>query len=116
MFAVTIVVIIDALFDFIRCDPIEHVWNPTIDAKCWVSTEGFATLSIVAGSKYYYLYRTTTPADLYRFLCCSRLSSRCNALVHSVESSNEAQGEASHRCFHESWFLVSLWHTLNAHL
>jgi len=50
MFAVTIVVIIDALFDFIRCDPIEHVWNPTIDAKCWVSTEGFATLSIVAGS------------------------------------------------------------------
>ncbi|TVY13291.1 hypothetical protein LARI1_G008772 [Lachnellula arida] len=49
MFAVTVVCVLDALFDFIRCDPIAHIWNPTIDAKCWVSTEGFASLSIAAG-------------------------------------------------------------------
>ncbi|TVY37762.1 hypothetical protein LSUB1_G004425 [Lachnellula subtilissima] len=50
MFAIITICIITALFDFIRCDPVEHVWNPTLDAKCWVSTEGFASLSIAAGS------------------------------------------------------------------
>ncbi|KAH8590118.1 hypothetical protein B0O99DRAFT_635667 [Bisporella sp. PMI_857] len=38
-----------ALFDFIRCDPIAAVWNPTLPAKCWVSTEGFTALSITVG-------------------------------------------------------------------
>ncbi|TVY40801.1 hypothetical protein LOCC1_G006253 [Lachnellula occidentalis] len=50
MFALTIICILDALFDFIRCDPVAHVWNPTLDAKCWISTTGFTALSIVAGN------------------------------------------------------------------
>lgn len=90
MLAITVVCVLTALFDFIRCDPIAHVWNPTIDAKCWISTEGFAKLSIVAGSNYHYLYPATTPANINRFFRCSRLRSRCIALVHSLGSSNEA--------------------------
>ncbi|ATZ56378.1 hypothetical protein BCIN_13g02180 [Botrytis cinerea B05.10] len=49
MFAVTGIAIICALFDFIRCDPIAHVWNPYIPAKCWVSTEQFTAISITVG-------------------------------------------------------------------
>ncbi|CZR60696.1 related to integral membrane protein pth11 [Phialocephala subalpina] len=47
--AVAVPCFLCALFDFIRCDPVAHVWNPTIDAKCWISTEGFTTLSITVG-------------------------------------------------------------------
>lgn len=35
-----------ALFDFIRCKPVAHVWNPTIDASCWVSTSDYSALSV----------------------------------------------------------------------
>ncbi|KAF7891325.1 uncharacterized protein EAF02_001650 [Botrytis sinoallii] len=49
MFAVTGIAVICALFDFIRCDPIAHVWNPYIPAKCWVSTEQFTAISITVG-------------------------------------------------------------------
>ncbi|KAF7924013.1 hypothetical protein BELL_0915g00030 [Botrytis elliptica] len=49
MFAVTSIAVICALFDFIRCDPIAHVWNPYIPAKCWVSTEQFTAISITVG-------------------------------------------------------------------
>lgn len=51
MFAVTGIAIICALFDFIRCDPIAHVWNPYIPAKCWVSTEQFTAISITVGGE-----------------------------------------------------------------
>ncbi|KAM0168604.1 hypothetical protein ACHAPF_010839 [Botrytis cinerea] len=51
MFAVTGIAIICALFDFIRCDPIAHVWNPYIPAKCWVSTEQFTAISITVGDE-----------------------------------------------------------------
>ncbi|KAF7861790.1 hypothetical protein EAF04_007673 [Stromatinia cepivora] len=49
MFAVSGTAIICALFDFIRCDPVAHVWNPYIPAKCWVSTERFTAISITTG-------------------------------------------------------------------
>lgn len=51
MFAVTGIAIICALFDFIRCDPIAHVWNPYIPAKCWVSTEQSTAISITVGGE-----------------------------------------------------------------
>jgi len=36
-----------ALFDFVRCSPVEAVWNPTItDAVCFVSTGSFTYLSV----------------------------------------------------------------------
>ncbi|CZR68799.1 related to integral membrane protein pth11 [Phialocephala subalpina] len=38
-----------ALFDYIRCEPIESIWNPTIESKCWMSAGGFTTLSLVVG-------------------------------------------------------------------
>ncbi|TGO16648.1 hypothetical protein BTUL_0025g00020 [Botrytis tulipae] len=57
MFAVTGIAVICALFDFIRCDPIAHVWNPYIPAKCWVSTEQFTAISITVGA-------TSAAADL----------------------------------------------------
>lgn len=53
MFAVTGIAVICALFDFIRCDPIAHVWNPYIPAKCWVSTEQFTAISITVGSEWH---------------------------------------------------------------
>ncbi|ESZ95637.1 hypothetical protein SBOR_3985 [Sclerotinia borealis F-4128] len=49
MFSVSGIAIICALFDFIRCDPIAHVWNPYLPAKCWVSTEQFTAISITVG-------------------------------------------------------------------
>lgn len=51
MFAVTGIVVICTLFDFIRCDPVAHVWNPYIPAKCWVSTEQYTAISLTVGSK-----------------------------------------------------------------
>ncbi|KAF7889316.1 uncharacterized protein EAF01_010809 [Botrytis porri] len=50
MFAVTGIAVVCALFDFIRCDPIAHVWNPYIPAKCWVSTEQFTAMSLAVGA------------------------------------------------------------------
>ena len=42
-----------ALFDFIRCSPVEAVWNPLIlNPQCWVSTQSFTDLSVALSSKY----------------------------------------------------------------
>ncbi|KAG4032731.1 hypothetical protein MFRU_006g01950 [Monilinia fructicola] len=49
MFAVSSIAIVCALFDFIRCDPIAHVWNPYIPAECWLSDEQFTIISIIVG-------------------------------------------------------------------
>jgi hypothetical protein len=38
-----------ALFDYIRCDPIESIWNFFIPGKCWMDAKGFTTLSAVVG-------------------------------------------------------------------
>ncbi|RAL67100.1 hypothetical protein DID88_007880 [Monilinia fructigena] len=49
LFSVSSIAVICALFDFIRCDPIAHVWNPSIPAKCWLSDEQYTTISMVVG-------------------------------------------------------------------
>lgn len=96
-----------ALFDFIRCDPIAHVWNPTIEAHCWVSTEGFTSLSITVGSKSSFHFLVIAPANTYSHLCGSRPGSLCNSLVHSMESADEERRENFDRRFHESGSIVS---------
>lgn len=41
-----------ALFDFVRCNPIEAVWNPFFrDANCFISTESFTILSVSLSGK-----------------------------------------------------------------
>ena len=36
-----------ALFDFVRCNPVEAIWNPFIpDPVCFVSTQSFTLLSV----------------------------------------------------------------------
>ena len=51
--AVSGVCVICALFDFIRCSPVEAVWNPLItDAVCWVSTASFTDLSVSLSGTY----------------------------------------------------------------
>ncbi|OMP84046.1 hypothetical protein BK809_0001430 [Diplodia seriata] len=47
--AVTIICVLCALFDFIRCDPVAAVWNPTLEANCWMGTEAFTDLSVGVG-------------------------------------------------------------------
>ncbi|KAF8862133.1 hypothetical protein BDZ45DRAFT_617703 [Acephala macrosclerotiorum] len=39
-----------ALFDFIRCDPIESIWNVMIPRTCWMSANGLVNLSLVTGT------------------------------------------------------------------
>ncbi|RFU34709.1 hypothetical protein B7463_g1634, partial [Scytalidium lignicola] len=46
LFAVSVPALLTALFDYVRCSPIAHVWDPTIPAKCWLSTEGFTRFSM----------------------------------------------------------------------
>lgn len=41
-----------ALFDYIRCDPIESIWDPLIPAKCWMSASEYTNLSIAVGGEY----------------------------------------------------------------
>lgn len=40
-----------ALFDFIRCGPIESIWDPLIPAKCWMSASQYTNLSIAVGGE-----------------------------------------------------------------
>ncbi|GME34560.1 hypothetical protein GTA08_BOTSDO12163 [Neofusicoccum parvum] len=47
--AATVICVLCALFDFIRCDPIKGVWDPTVKAKCWMGTEAFTNLSVGVG-------------------------------------------------------------------
>ncbi|EKG14732.1 hypothetical protein MPH_08007 [Macrophomina phaseolina MS6] len=47
--AAAVICILCALFDFIRCDPVAGVWNPTIKAYCWMGTEAFTDLSVGVG-------------------------------------------------------------------
>lgn len=47
--AAAVICILCALFDFIRCDPVEGVWNPTVKATCWMGTEAFTDLSVGVG-------------------------------------------------------------------
>jgi len=49
IFIVTVSCFICALFDYIRCDPIESIWNFFIPGKCWMDAKGFTTLSAVVG-------------------------------------------------------------------
>ncbi|MCJ1361086.1 hypothetical protein MMC16_000183 [Acarospora aff. strigata] len=46
LITMAIICVLVALFDFVRCDPIAHVWNPTIEAYCWISTPSFSAMSI----------------------------------------------------------------------
>jgi len=48
--AVSGISFICGLFDFIRCDPVAHVWNPSIPANCWVSTQQYTSVSLTLGS------------------------------------------------------------------
>lgn len=54
MVAVAVPCFFCALFDFIRCEPVAHVWDPTVDGTCWISTEGFTSLSLTVGGKTQY--------------------------------------------------------------
>lgn len=49
--AATVICVLCALFDFIRCDPIKGVWDPTVKAKCWMGTEAFTNLSVGVGGQ-----------------------------------------------------------------
>ncbi|KAG9228466.1 hypothetical protein BJ875DRAFT_435271 [Amylocarpus encephaloides] len=49
MLSVSVICFCCALFDFVRCDPVEHVWNPKVEAHCWIGTEGFTALSVTVG-------------------------------------------------------------------
>ena len=49
LFSVSTTCFICALFDYIRCNPIESIWNPLIEATCWMSASEFTTLSLVVG-------------------------------------------------------------------
>ncbi|KUJ10401.1 uncharacterized protein LY89DRAFT_656175 [Mollisia scopiformis] len=49
LLSVSVICFLCALFDYIRCDPVDSIWNPTIVARCWMSADGFTTLSLVAG-------------------------------------------------------------------
>lgn len=50
--AIAIICVMCALFDFIRCNPVAAVWNPTLKAKCWMGTEAFTDLSVGVGGVY----------------------------------------------------------------
>lgn len=49
IFFVTTSCFICALFDYIRCDPIESIWNFFLPGKCWMDAKGFTTLSAAVG-------------------------------------------------------------------
>jgi hypothetical protein len=49
IFFVSVSCFICALFDYIRCDPIESIWNFFIPGKCWMDAKDFTTLSAVVG-------------------------------------------------------------------
>ena len=34
-----------ALFNYVQCSPVAHVWNPTIPATCWMSVEPLAVFT-----------------------------------------------------------------------
>ncbi|EKG09387.1 hypothetical protein MPH_13586 [Macrophomina phaseolina MS6] len=49
IFSAAVICILCALFDFIRCKPIKHVWDPTVPGYCWMGTEAFTKLSVGVG-------------------------------------------------------------------
>ncbi|KAH7013999.1 hypothetical protein B0J12DRAFT_714789 [Macrophomina phaseolina] len=49
IFSAAVLCVLCALFDFIRCKPIKHVWDPTVPGYCWMGTEAFTRLSIGVG-------------------------------------------------------------------
>jgi len=52
LITVTIICVLVGIFDFVRCDPMAHVSNPTIDVSCWIPTSDFSTLSIILSCNY----------------------------------------------------------------
>src|SRR5690242_10857121 len=95
LYAIMVVVAVPcffcALFDFIRCDPIAAVWNPTLPAKCWVSTKGFTALSITVGGMLVLLLIMEVKSDMSSRLSCRGLRARSIALVYSLELADEAE-------------------------
>ena len=50
MITVSLVFILNSIFDFVQCDPPSHMWNPTIPAKCW-NPNVYAYYSIFTGGQ-----------------------------------------------------------------
>ena len=46
-----------AALNFFQCNPIRHVWNPTVPAKCWMSV---TPLAIATGGQYLVLHLSGT--------------------------------------------------------
>lgn len=49
--ATAVICVLCALFDFIRCDPVNGVWDPSVKAYCWMGTEAFTDLSVGVGGQ-----------------------------------------------------------------
>ena len=51
--AVGLLCVVTAVFDFVRCSPVQAVWNPFLkDVSCWVSTNSYTKLSISLSGKW----------------------------------------------------------------
>ncbi|QSZ36276.1 hypothetical protein DSL72_007402 [Monilinia vaccinii-corymbosi] len=97
MFAVSGIAITCALLAFIRCDPIAHVWNPQIPAKCWVSIEQLTALSIAVGGEDNISHSILKHWLIsHSHLLSSRLSSCGPAMDHTLEPEYKEERQDSH--------------------
>ena len=105
---VAIICILVALFDFIRCNPVAAVWNPTItDAQCFVSTPSFTIMSITLSSECYLTFEQDR-TDAYSHLCCCGLHLRYITLGCDMEVADETKHKIDHLLCNEPGYFVSL--------
>lgn len=106
--AAAVICILCALFDFIRCDPVEGVWNPTVKAACWMGTEAFTDLSVGVGGQYAFFVEPSRELILcYSDFRHLRLRTGPAAMGNSLGPQYEEEGKEDNRHLHESWRLVS---------
>jgi len=95
-----------ALFDYIRCDPVSHIWNPTIPARCWMTIDQFTSLSLAVGGTYYYKFaHSYLTGNSYLGNCWLR--ARDTTVAHSLGSADEKERQNIHCFFNESGAFVS---------
>jgi hypothetical protein len=82
-----------ALLNYLQCFPIEHAWNVTIPAKCWMSV---TPLAITTGGQHrlsqYFRILLTYPSVLRR----NRLPPSSLAVEHSLYPQHEPQRAPQH--------------------
>lgn len=106
--AAAVICILCALFDFIRCDPVEGVWNPTVKATCWMGTEAFTDLSVGVGGQYAFFVEPSRELRLcYSDFRHLRLRTGSAAMGNPLGPQYEEEGKEDNRHLHESWRLVS---------